>query len=167
MVKLIIKDPGMFISLPGMPSFRTPCEIDITKYDINFIIAEMTRNGITEYKIESSSITRKEAPKNKPPQKKKIKVEPAPPKDDVDKRLDTIEVLLKQLIEKDDSRLPSESTTKRMKRIIEKDDEFIPSVDIGNLEIQGDISSEQGNIDDVTENIELLRKLEKDGGNNG
>jgi len=53
MIKLIINKPGLFLDIPGLASFRTPVEIDITKLDANLIISILKRNGITDYNIIS------------------------------------------------------------------------------------------------------------------
>lgn len=168
MIKLIINQSGLFLTLPGLPSFRTPAEIDITKFDINFIMTEMRRNGINDYNIISSTKIKPVKPENqkeKPPQKS-VKVETTPKDTNVDLRLNSIESLLKQLVDKDPINL-DESTTKRVKRIIEEDDaEFIPSINV-DLEMEGDMTSEEDSIEDVSENADLLSKISKRGDKNG
>lgn len=48
---LIVKTPGLFINIPGIPSFRTPARINVTKLDENIVIAELKKHGVKDFKI--------------------------------------------------------------------------------------------------------------------
>jgi len=53
MTKLLIKKHGLTIRIAGLPTFRTPAEIDITKIDINLVLSELKKHGIHDYKIKT------------------------------------------------------------------------------------------------------------------
>ena len=56
MMKLVIKQHGLFINIPSIPPFRTPAEVDISKVPINMVIGEMRKNGIGKYTIKTKDV---------------------------------------------------------------------------------------------------------------
>jgi hypothetical protein len=51
MILLKIKTPGHLISIPGLPIFRTPAEVDVSKIDIRVVHMYLVTAGIDEYEI--------------------------------------------------------------------------------------------------------------------
>lgn len=154
MIKLFVEQHGLFLEIPGMPAFRSPAEIDITKADVNLIISYLRQYGVNDYRIVSGigqTIQTKE---------KSNIIEKPKNLDKVDKRLQTIEGLLKQFLERDYSIKDNIEISPKHDDI---EEEFIPSIDIENLKVEGRIFSKQGEIDDISRNVDLLSKIEKKG----
>jgi hypothetical protein len=57
--KLIIKKPGLFIDILGIPNFRTPAEVDISKFDENLVRAELRKHNIRDFEIIIGNIKSK------------------------------------------------------------------------------------------------------------
>lgn len=60
MIKLIIKQSGFYVDIPGLKQVRTPVELDITNIDINIVILKLRQSGIVDYQIISDSIEHKQ-----------------------------------------------------------------------------------------------------------
>ena len=52
-LKLKIADRGLIVEIPGIAPVRTPADIDISKIDINLVVAHLRKAGINNYKIVS------------------------------------------------------------------------------------------------------------------
>jgi hypothetical protein len=163
MIKLSIKKPGQYLKLPGMADLRTPVDIDISGKDLVLIIAELRRQSITDFTIQSHD--------NIPQKKKKQKNKPTKiikePESNVDNRLNMIESLLKKLINKPNViEKTKEIITKvvdHKDKIIDEDDDneiFIPTVNTDHLKADP-ISIEERTIDDVSDAADALHKLNK------
>lgn len=50
-IRLTIKQPGLFINIPGIAPFRTPGETYIDSGKLNNVISELLKNGVTQYTI--------------------------------------------------------------------------------------------------------------------
>jgi hypothetical protein len=163
MIKLSIKKTGQYLKLPGMADLRTPVDIDISGKDLVLIIAELRRQSITDFTIQSHD--------NIPQKKKKQKNKPTEvikkPESNVDGRLNIIENLLKKLINKPNViEKTKEIITKvvdHKDKIIDEDDDneiFIPTVSTDHLKADP-ISIEERTIDDVSDAADALHKLNK------
>jgi len=159
MKKLIINDKGHYLDFPGIPAFRTPVKIDINTVSTERLIVEMRKHGIEDYKIieNDKEIT---IPMNKTVKKVKKFVGDLFNKKSFDKRMDKMEQLLQQLIDK-----PTE--TKTIEQTIiqggvnqpdikdEFDDEddvgFIPTIDTEDMEMTESTTIRKETRDDSVE----------------
>jgi len=144
MLKLIIKEKGMFINIPGVAEFRTPAEIDISKLNINSVISELKKNGINKYQIISGEIKKienKTVKKNIVIKEKIISNNQNVLLDKIEsqqKTINRIENILTQFLNSDKSISTELNKTIKKKRLIEDEiEEFIPEVNFNNLKIKG------------------------------
>ena len=119
MITLNIKEKGHLIEIPGMPSFRTPATIDISKGDIRSIVGYLKVCDINDYEIIATNQTTKEVYKssdfNPPPTPKVVKKKDKQ-KINIENRIDKLEKMILDLSEKssDDSEKKVEQTTKQL-----------------------------------------------------
>jgi len=148
MIKLIIKQKGYTINIPGLPEVRTPTEMDITKKDVTIIIAELRKNGISDFEIVSvtNDIPKKQK-QTKP--NKKVKKD----SNDINKRFDKLEELIVKSL---DSNV-MEKSVKRKSSDDEEELDFIPEINTDNL--SSEISTKSTKIEDVSESVNQLRKM--------
>jgi len=158
---LDIKQPGLFLEIPGFSPVRTPAKIDITKHDTSLIIRRLASLGVQEY-----TISQVEDPKiqKSPP----IKIEKDKPID-INKRLGRIEALLEKLAETGPVDFNGsivnlidgkESLPKSRYNYEDEDEIFIPKIKTTGMKMEGDLSQsiEETN-DDTNESADLLKKL--------
>ncbi|MCK5604569.1 hypothetical protein KAR91_21960 [Candidatus Pacearchaeota archaeon] len=162
MIKLMVKHPGLFIDIPGIPTFRSPAEIDITKQDVTMIIAWLRQAGIDDYEIISGIInpSKPEAPKKVEPKKVQVKELPHPS----EARLDKIEKLLVEVLEKNSQVVVQEQPKPKKKKIggkKKKDKEFIPSINVNSLKSEGNFSTKTSSRGDIDNSVDLLSKIKK------
>lgn len=182
MKKLIIKEPGLFLRIPGMGDFRTPAEIDISKIDINLVLAELRRNGISTYKIHSDEQNeRKSINKQKTDTKDKKYEDLLQSIQKQQTTIGNIENLLKTMITTSrnpefsidkitsllNDFLQSDKTmtteTKKKSKIDESFDDFIPEIDINKMTLKGSNSERVIKSDrNVLKNAESLKSLKGD-----
>jgi len=158
MIILKIHEPGHTIDLPGMPSVRSPVEINITKLDTRLVMLYLAKAGIKKFEIKSDNeqIKKETKPTVVKTQKSKFKEE----KTNIDEqRIDKIERVLAMLAEKalGDKDSNKEQIIKKIESLekkidhnqpapviihkssvvgepdIEDIDSFIPDVDISDL----------------------------------
>ena len=53
MLKLIIKQKGLLLNLPGISEIRTPAEVRIPFKALNEVISYLNANGVEDYKVVS------------------------------------------------------------------------------------------------------------------
>jgi len=157
MIKLSIKQPGVFVSIPGIPEFRTPANVDISKHDAALIISIMRQHGISDYEIISGISGTKPRPSRPKP---KVTPKGQKPRTEDSKRLDRIERMLEKVLEQGLIVQVDNKTTKKKKEV---EDEFIPSIETEHLSSGGKITTEEDTItdSDVKESADLLRKMRK------
>lgn len=162
---LNIETPGLFITIPGTPSFRTPGKIDISKVDINVVFRWLKMNGIHKFKIES------EEPKVKKVEPKvNDKKHPEFNSELVNKLLDELKKTNQKIdnLENIVKSQPKETVkevivtqpkeTKVFKREEPKTEEFIPKVDISGMSIKGNVgTSIEESKDDILKNADSLK----------
>jgi hypothetical protein len=122
MITLHIKEKGHLVEIPGMPSFRTPATVDISKGDIRSIVGYLKVCDISDYEIIASNNDTREVYRAKDfntttkvvEKKKKIKN----PTKKLENRIDRIEKMLKNISDKPsgDSGKKLEQTTKQMEQ---------------------------------------------------
>lgn len=157
-VILTITIPGMYISLSGVPPFRTPAKVDITKKNVALILSELKKTGITQYSINTVD--------DIVPIREKTK--PKPIVDNVDKRLDVIEGMLKELVERKPELIRNiggiqTDLFNNNSHDIETDVTFIPSIDTTEMKMEGapSIKTVESNVDEGSANA--LKNVGKKG----
>lgn len=180
--KLIINSNGLFISIPGIPPFRTPAKVDITKVGEKIVRAELRKNGITNYKITPSE----EEPKSIPLQinkqeKSNTSIE------DIKKSIDNMMILLQSVLDKEPKKVEQSTEkiesllnefllsgkkvekefataeTKRRSKIDESVDDFIPEINIDKMSLKGGSSEKVIKSDrNILKNAESLKSLKGD-----
>ncbi len=122
MIKLIIKEKGHLIEIPGMQSFRTPATVDISKTDIRTIVGYLRVCNINDYEIIASNDNEQEVYRAKDfnPTKKVIPKADVPKKDTkvLEKRIGKLEKMIQDLHQKseNDSGKNEEQTTNQMEQ---------------------------------------------------
>jgi hypothetical protein len=169
MVKVKIKQPGLFFSIPNKGGFRSPAEICIEEEFIPFIESTFRKAGITGYTIEPFKVKEKKESKDKPPEITTITLEI--PKTEnlggVNQRLDGIEELLRILLKKKDRVIKvveKEKEDKSSRQTIRKQQQveemFIPKPDSESFVLVGDsMKFEEGS--DISSKVEALIKAKK------
>jgi hypothetical protein len=171
MILLKIKKPGLVLSVPGMASFRTPAEINVSNYDIRKLVAYLTSNSISEYEIISTDTPIKSV-SNIYSNKEKIRKEESP---NLEKRFNKLEKMLEYLIRKrkqkpsDDSEQISrnidrvEDILRTKKEPIVEELSFIPDINISEMTISSGSYKEITNKDkkETEETADLLADLLK------
>jgi hypothetical protein len=118
MLILKIKKPGLMVSIPGVPSFRSPADLDISKLDLKMLIGYLKSNSISDYEIHSASDTGKvdvfKEEDFDAVEKKKSKKEY-----DIETRFKQLEKMLSFLVEKatGNNQTDSEQITKKLERL--------------------------------------------------
>jgi len=181
MIKLIVKERGRSLSIPGLTPVRTPAEVDITGVDIrvvhmtlltnnikDFVIRAESKSGVKEeYTKEDFSIREKEEPKLT---KRILNLEKMMLKlisQTKDKRsTDSEQIIdrigkLQEITEKLLNKNYSES---KIKKIIEKDfDVFIPEINFEELKMSGEgVDRIEKGRDDLEDTASVLSGLVKE-----
>ncbi len=185
-IKLIIKEKGRFVEIPGVSSFRTPAKVDVTKVKLSILIQSLHSCGINNYELVSTDKKGEVIYTEEDfslPEKKKTDSK-------MDNRLDKLEGLLLKLVSsgsghKVDS---SEQITKRLNKIEgmirkgqkivyheipegspiveELEDQFIPEIDVSEMEISGKVTEviDKKSEKEINDSADLLSNLTKNGG---
>ena len=193
MLILKIKDKGLYIEIPGALPTRTPAEIDITKCNLAIVDTYLRKNGITNYQIMSVSQHEKIIPK--PPKIEDGSInqklinqrfsnlermmaqllenqQATPPKnkEQITDKLDKLETLSKQILEKEPKVVKQvvQTSVKKSKAkkfedepdIEELDTKFIPSIDTSKMKLKGaskkTVKQDKHDIDD---SADLLSRI--------
>ncbi len=134
MIKLTINDPGLTITLVGLPTVRTPVKIDISKLDVRSVITQLKSLGIQKYEINSYP----DLALLKPIAKKVTISNEEKPSIDFRKELSDIKNLLSNLLKNGqkvqnlDDIIPKNLMKKKVKEEVE---DFIPSINLDKLEL--------------------------------
>jgi hypothetical protein len=187
MLNLKIKKPGLMINIPGLPQFRSPAEVDITKLDLKMLINYLKSNSIADYEIISATDSGKvdvykkedfDAIENRDKREKSI-----------EKRFNKLEKMLSFLIDRTTGDAPqdSEHITKKLERLesliqnipkssttvinklidpkVEKlddnEDAYIPDIDISDMKMSSGSYKEMENKSkkEVNSSADLLAGL--------
>ncbi len=184
-IKLIIKEKGRFVEIPGVSSFRTPAEVDVTKVKLSILIQSLHSCGINNYELISTNkkgeVIYTEEDFNLPEKKQDSKI---------DSRLDKLEGLLLKLVSRGSGQkvASSEQITKRLNKIEgmirkgqkivyheiphgspkveELEDQFIPEIDVSEMEISGKVTEviDKKSEKEIIDSADLLSNLTKNGG---
>ena len=184
-LKLIIREKGRFVRLPGMPEFRTPAKVNVSRIKLSILIQTLHSYGIDNYELISkdhNGYTKYTQEDFKLPDKKEdIKI---------GSRLDRLEGLLLKLLSKERGQKDSssEQITNRLgsiERILKKgsqiiykessygspiveelDDQYIPEINVSDMQISGKTTTvvEKKSKDDIDDAADLLSSLTKNGG---
>jgi len=187
-IKLIIKEKGMYIDIPGLSPFRTPAEVDVTKVKLSLLIQSLHSCGIVNYEIISTDKKGQRIYTEEDfqiPEKKQKDTE-------LNDRLDRVENLLLKLVSGGPSQKTnnSEQITNRLNRIemmirkgqkiiyhkdeindsprIEEldNDQFIPDINVIDMEISGNTTEVVAKKSDkeIDDAVDLLTNLTNNGG---
>jgi hypothetical protein len=189
MILLKIKKPGYVISIPGLPSFRTPAKVDISKVDIRVVHMYLVTSGIDDYEIVAET-----EKGGKEVYKQGDFDEPKPKKKDdsggIDKRLENLEMMMAKILEKEQgnnsegseqitNKLSSleklistfSNDTKKKEKVgrfipdknkepvIEELDSFIPEIDISDMKIKSKIKTMKKDSSSVNDSADILSNL--------
>ena len=167
MIKLKIKDVGHTIAIPGMPVFRSPVDLDISKLDIRVVSMYLKTSGIEKYEIVAEN---DEGNKEVYTQKdfdlqRKKRAAPKKQKEDINKRFSKLENMMELLLAKKQGNESVEreqiyNKLDKLEKIfrksdgspgvvrqvlptdtepeIEELDSFIPEVDISGMKLKSD-----------------------------
>ena len=142
MIILNIRERGHLIEIPGIPSFRTPATVDISKGDIRTIIGHLKVCDITDYEITATNdIDGKQEKYNakdfstKNP-KKAIKNKKKKPDKKTENRLDRLEKMIEMMYKKsaDDSPKKVEQTTNQMEQFQKRVLDTLKNINVKNVD---------------------------------
>ena len=141
MIILNIRERGHLIEIPGIPSFRTPATVDISKGDIRTIIGHLKVCDITDYEITATNdidgkqekYNAKDFSTKKP--KKAIKNKKKKPDKKTENRLDRLEKMIEMMYKKsaDDSPKKVEQTSNHMEQFKKDVLDTIKNINITNV----------------------------------
>ncbi len=182
MITLKIKKKGLFIEIPGMSPFRTPADVNISHVSIPLVASVLKAQGIERFEIISDT-----QGKEKVLTQKDFEVDKkAPTQDNYEGRFNILESLMKKLLKKQTSNIPSnkEQITNRLnsieKLLLEKEtkaiyiteekikkkdeelqDTFIPEIDLEGLKMKGKVSQKTIKQDKsaIDNNADLLSNM--------
>lgn len=189
MIVLKVKEKGHLINIPGIPPVRSPVEIDISKCNVQTVITKLRSQGIRSYEIiEKQHESKKKTEKKE--QEKKLTEEDKTYKKEINKRLnnlektisdivstnvgneienkeqiteklETLEILTKELLKKQKTIILDEKLTKGEPEVEELVSTFIPEVDISGMKLQGKTTQKvvQQDKEVDSDDVDLLSQL--------
>jgi len=172
MIILNIRERGHLIEIPGIPSFRTPATVDISKGDIRTIIGHLKVCDITDYEITATNdIDGKQEKYNakdfstKNP-KKAIKNKKKKPDKKMENRLDRLEKMIETMYEKsnDDSPKKVEQTTNQMEQFQKQVLETIKNINIKNVDSKSVMDELEDDIEPFIPEIDVEGMTLRGGG---
>ena len=187
MIILKIKKSGYTIEMPGLKTFRSPVEIDISKLDVRIVAMYLKNSGITEYEIVAEKNNKKKVYSKKDFEVEKIHTKKKSNKDvDWEKRFNRLENILIKIAEEPSQNQNSEEQiinklnelentikTSKDKIIFKNDvddnnpeveeldiDSFIPEVDISDMTVSSSDNIRKIKQDkDIEDSADLLSGL--------
>ena len=180
-IKLIIKERGRFVEIPGLAAFRTPAVVNVSKIKLANLVQALHSCGINNYELVSGDATYTQDD---------FKTVEKKEDSNLDNRLDKMEALLVQLISngrgqkvasseqitnrlarieralKKGSKVIYKETSKESPIVEELDDQFIPTIDVSEMQISGNTSDivEKTMKKDISDAADMLSSLTKNGG---
>lgn len=153
MLRLIIKTPGYFLSVPGVkPKLRSPLSVDISKSNIDMVIKYLNQEGVSDYNIVSNyedidynikkNNTTVVSKKENPSIKETTIIKESLETKKLENQMKDIQNLLKKMIDKNQDNISSTSISDNTNNRIQqknKDDDldnFIPKIDLSNMDIR-------------------------------
>lgn len=190
---LKIKDKGFYISIPGLPSTRTPVDLDITKCDLSLVLSYLRSNGIKDFTIVSKSGSEEKIYKSTDFLKKDKEETKSDLSKNVEKRLDRLEGMISRLLNKSENisndkiknkldflevlikNIPKteqniqNTNSSKNEPEIEELEIFIPEIDTKGLMMKGDFKEDkiEKSTDDLEDSVDLLSKLLNKGNSGG
>lgn len=189
MITLKIKKPGYIIDIPGIPTCRTPAEVNISKLDMRSVVMYLNSSDISDYEIVANTkkgdreVYKKEdfEVKGKKPKKQKPKETKV---DNLSERLSRIEEVISLLAQKGNSEPQKEQITDRLDKIeklliesvstpkvlkkkkeepvIEELDSFIPDIDLSEMKIESkNLKSVKQDSSDIDDIADVLSGIIK------
>jgi hypothetical protein len=180
-LKLVIKEKGKYIQIPGIAPFRTPASVRINKTNLPIVLQVLHKCSVNDFEIVSDD-------------NPEVTVETQPIKhkkdSEINDRLDKLESLLTTLVSKNLGQKSnnSEQITNRLgriermlnsggkvvhedmgigkPRIEEMEDQYIPEIDLSDMKLSGksiEVVDKKSN-KDVDDAVDLLSSLTRNGG---
>jgi hypothetical protein len=155
MVKLVVKQPGFFVAIHNVGSFRSPFKVKIPESLKSLVETVLLKNGIKDF--EFSPIEPKVVKKKIERTENKVNVDLS----EVLKRLDDIQSLVNKVLQKDPSIIIHQDgiLSQDKKRQEEEQEMFIPSLSDKNSSIE--LSVKTAEKEDVSDRVESLSKLKR------
>jgi len=190
MIILKITQLGQTIEIPGLPTFRSPVDIDITNLDMRKVAMYLKASSIEQYKIVSKPGTGNRKTYTNKDFEKRYSQQEDLSKLSVDKRFDKLEKMMASLLIKKDGNvdsekeqitdkldnleklfrkgqfqlvnkpLPTEILFKGDEPEIEELDSFIPEINLSDMTIKSDIKIIKRD-DDIEDSVDILSSLMK------
>ena len=130
MITLKIKQAGHTIAIPGLPVFRSPVEVDISKLDIRVVAMYLKTDGITDYQIVAEKDKQREVYTRKDfevlDKQKLVKKDAA-----FDRRFNRLEKMLEILLTKETGNMSSDK--EQIIKKIENLEKKISTINISNI----------------------------------
>jgi hypothetical protein len=152
MAKLVINQPGYFVTVPSIGSFRSPFKIKFPDSLTDLVKAELLKNGVRDFKIETTedkqvSVEQKETFKTEIILPDFVKIL---------ERLNNIELLIKDVVLKEPVEIRSNIEKRLSKLLGEEEEIFIPSLEkISEIDLEVRTSKK----DDVSNRVDSLSEL--------
>ena len=111
MITLKVKSRGHLVEIPGLPAFRTPANIDVSKADIRGVIGHLKVCGIEDYEIvakSESGVVEVYKKEDFELSKKKDSDPPELDRKEINKRFNKLEKMIAKLAQKKASKTDSE-----------------------------------------------------------
>lgn len=185
-LNLVIKEKGRYVKIPGLPPFRSPAKVDVSKIKIPVLIQSLHSCGVSDYKIVSvdeNKIYTKTDFESHDKNRDNLKLEKRLGRledllitvlssnysqnnnesEQITNRLSLIEQILRKGVR------PSTEIDDKIEPVIEEiEDIFIPSIDVDNMTMSSSSKSTEvitkKSKHDVDDAVDLLSSL-TDGGN--
>lgn len=128
MIILKVNQPGHVLHLRGLKPVRTPVSIDVTDLDMNYLQTELRKQGLKGYEIKYSLQEQKQ---NLPTYTEKITIIDTTPKlEEIDNKLDKLEILVQELIDrKSEVHIIEKEGIGEKESHTEKEISFVPTID--------------------------------------
>lgn len=159
MVKVVVNQPGFFVSIPRFGSFRSPFNLRVPESMVPLILVELLKNGISPNNIFETKIDER-----KSRTERDIKIESLVDLSEVLKRLEEIQSLVHQVLDKEPQVLEIITQRRDPDPVISKQPEieeeiFIPraSEKISAIELTVKTAEK----DDVSSQVESLLNLKR------
>ena len=167
MIILKIKQPGHTLAIPGLPAFRSPVEVDISKLDVRVVAMYLKTSGIEKYEIVAETPQQKEVYTKEDFEVVETKKENEN-EFDWKKRFNRLENMLENLLTqpRNESNFREQTTNKtKIKNEdphIEELASFIPEVDISEMTIQSSDNIKKIKQDkNIEDSVDILAGLMK------
>jgi len=163
MILLKVHERGHRISLPGLPEVRSPVEINVSHLDLKKVLRYVHNLGINNFDI----VAKEDNKLDKKTKDRRIQTKKS---SSIEKKLESIESLIQQILERSPSAIPFEVKPTKNIYVKKKDpkiedvETFIPDVDLSSLRISKSSEKKVFKKDADDNSAELLANMLESGG---